>query len=510
MPTFAAPYRNQIASYFNQSPSSDGMTFDQDQTSKVTAGASAPAPAVTPGVLSPIAKSLTEIPGLDKFTDPLGGKIATPEGYAKYAAPAGPTISAGPQAAVTPGVLSPMAAPVANTTPAGVMATKAVNAGVVSPAAPAITATTPVSPAVAPAITATTPVSPAVAPAVNPVIDKPSLYIRQPTGSINWSGLPGGAMKPTGIGTQRVQSVEGQYGADQFNKDVASVAGTPGAKNVKALFIPGQHYQGDEGPGMGPASTIVVSDPNNRLGRVSNVPAPLSPEAQSNLISKVGGGGVLQATPQEVDTLRRMTREGAPGSRSTRDINAQAAGVGGALNARDVYDAFGRTAANEAQARNIAMQGEVNKGVLAQQQGKRDIAEIVANSKVDAKEKDANARVESAKIVSASKLEEMQAKGDIAKAGLAIKERQQKWIEEHGVDSARQLARTHYVEERDKLIAADKDDQVPALNAMYKDILTPEDIKVGRKTVQAQTMRPAPVKGGGVAQSWQQAYGVAK
>jgi hypothetical protein len=166
------------------------------------------------------------------------------------------------------------------------------------------------------------------------------------------------------------------------------------------------------------------------VGSIDNLDAVA---ARNPLIAAMTNSGVLRASQQEKDTLNRMRQQGAPGSRSTRDIAAQAPGVMAANQAQQ-YDQIGNRMAQDENARQIAIQREVNQGVMAQQQGRENIARIGAEGRVRAVQSTGDSRVAAVQAALPSKekiaADNIAATKDIAATGNTSKEKIAKAVQD--------------------------------------------------------------------------------
>ena len=229
--------------------------------------------------------------------------------------------------------------------------------------------------------------------------------------------------------------------------------------------------------GMGPVGRYVL--PTDQAVGAPSLAKPIGAQGID-----FGGATVLQATPEEKATLLRMRAfpndptQLAPGLR----------GPGGVLARQQLYDLGGNRMANDENARQIALQGERNKGVMATVQNKKDIAEIGANGKVDV-----------AKINAGAKFDVANMTGDLQKDKQALAERHQSWLEEHGEKTAHDLAIEHYAADRAAMVKGGATpDQMKYLDTLYGEYVEQQKVGKTQQPVAKTVVKPTSNKPAGV------------
>jgi hypothetical protein len=185
------------------------------------------------------------------------------------------------------------------------------------------------------------------------------------------------------------------------------------------------------------------------------------------------------------------------------------------------YENVERPQLSDANARAIALQSEVNKGVMAQQEAKERLAEIGAQGRVRAAEVTGESRVEAADTSGRWHFQSAQTAAEqktaIEKRKLALAERHQAMLEKFGGEKnerAREQASNvmvrDYAEERGRIMGnpntsdREKRDALDVLNSVFEDHIdsstgNPKQRKVAPAAPAGQPAATGPV-------SWQNKY----
>ena len=155
---------------------------------------------------------------------------------------------------------------------------------------------------------------------------------------------------PAGLGTRPVEEsdIPSTAAGNLFRRDVAGIQDFAGKKaNVRGIFNATN------------GSSMAYQVPES-VANQTKPAAPLDEQQRANIISRVGGGGVLSSNDQERATLDRMRTMGAPGSASTRDRQAQAEERRNILSRQQAGESLSR------QKELIGVQAEGQRGIEAE------------------------------------------------------------------------------------------------------------------------------------------------
>lgn len=544
MPTVAAPYQGILASYFNRKPTSDGAIFDAGVEPERTVEDIISTPTIDPNSKTNVHLPQNETAdpryagrvqtedtrdavidavingvktGSNKANQFWGGThdVFTGEEVAKWQPHGGLPIpiAANQQPAAVPANTNAIhgvgaaAAQQLQRSPRGILA-KVMAEPIQAPAARGPMATTP-SEAVAnqqvsvnlPAPTPISNATPSPAPSVGaaPVQagDVPRIYP--------------GASGANGIG--KVVGPDAFYGfGDQMPKGGVAVGkdGVP----LDQTMVPVQGNFSD--PRTQVKIGILKGGPSDVPGAAFNLPAddpnavPHGPGNGVRQLSEVSGA--TGANPSMNWQLSQAQKDAAAKyGLQTNALGIMApmyrAPLQAQLNATAqqlAYDQVVNRLANDENARRIALQGEVNKGVMAQQQAKENIARISGDSRVKAAdvagqhkegaaEVTGKSREKAAEIAADSRIKGYAMKGDTEKAKIELAKQHQDWLESGGVEMAQQKAVEQYNKTKGEMIKSGASKkQLSDLDASYAPYLQPPQKRpAGRSAAPATGPVPA-------------------
>jgi hypothetical protein len=184
---------------------------------------------------------------------------------------------------------------------------------------------------------------------------------------------------------------------------------------------------------------------------------------------------------------------------------------------RYLYENVERQQQDDANARAIKLQSEVNKGVMAEQQNKLAIAKATGDSRVEAAKATGESRVQAAETsgrwhaIAAQSVAAQKQETD--KARLELDEKAQKWKEMYGAQEASDRMVRDYAEERGRIMGnpntsdREKRDALDVLNSVFSKHI---DASTGKpKQREAAPAAPAAPAGQPAATgpvSWQNKY----
>jgi hypothetical protein len=233
-------------------------------------------------------------------------------------------------------------------------------------------------------------------------------------------------------------------------------------------------------------------------------------EGTQEIAAKMAAEQAEREAPRLAAGQRAIARMEAAREDMGQGILAPRNRIGNAGGERFVYETVTRPQQSDATARAIALQSEVNKGVMAQQEAKERLAEIGVRGRVDAADTSGRWRFEAAQTAAEQKTAIEKDKLELAKRHQAMLEKFGGEKNERAREQASNVMLRDYAEERGRIIGnpntsdREKRDALDALNSVFEDYIDTSTGKPKQREVAPAAPAGQPAATGPM--SWQNKY----